>query len=68
MSLRDELIVKQLNQIAALQSQYTEKEKECEELKGLVARMYNEFIRAAENTSPCVSEDNWNKFKERNKL
>ena len=42
--------------------------KEVESLKGLIARMYNEFIRAAENTSPCVSEDNWQKFQKQNNL
>ena len=55
-------------QITALQSSLKEKEKECEELKGLIARMYNEFIRAAENTSPAVSKDNWDKFQKINNL
>lgn len=37
-------------------------------LEGLVARMYNEFIRSVEDTSPAVSEDNWRKFQKENKL
>ena len=42
--------------------------KETERLKGLIARMYNELVRAAENTSPAVSEDNWRKFQKDNNL
>ena len=49
-------------------SQLEDKEKEIERLRGLIGRMYNEFIRAAENTSPAVSADNWRKFQEQNNL
>jgi len=63
------------NQISArdLKIKYQDKllceyDAEKERLKGLIARMYNEFIRSAENTSPSVSKDNWDKFQKINNL
>lgn len=45
-----------------------QRDKRIDHLEGLVARMYNEFIRAAENTSPAVSENNWQQFKNKHNL
>jgi len=47
---------------------YKKLKEENQRLKGLVSKMYNEFIRAVENTSPAVSENNWRIFKKNNNL